>query len=70
MEKDVRLGRSGPQNGLRFSGVPEMKPLYFINFFFAMNLDEIYYSFELTNSSSYSSVPWMMTNSTNKEKAT
>ncbi|KAK2999421.1 hypothetical protein RJ639_006646 [Escallonia herrerae] len=31
-----------------------MKPLYFINFFFAMNLDEIYYSFELTNSSLYS----------------
>ncbi|KAK2987263.1 hypothetical protein RJ640_017566 [Escallonia rubra] len=54
MKKAVRLYRSGPWNGLRFSGVPEMKPLYFINFYFVMNPDEICYSFELTNSSLYS----------------
>lgn len=46
--------RSGPWNGIRFSGVPEMKPLTVISFSFVMNPDEVYYSFELKNKSLYS----------------
>ncbi|KAK4487770.1 hypothetical protein RD792_005552 [Penstemon davidsonii] len=46
--------RSGPWNGLRFSGVPEMKSTSPFNFQFAMNRDEVYYSFNLKNESVYS----------------
>jgi hypothetical protein len=46
--------RSGPWNGIRFSGVPEMKPLTVLSFKFMMNPDEVYYSFELKNTSLYS----------------
>ncbi|XP_031264658.1 receptor-like serine/threonine-protein kinase SD1-8 [Pistacia vera] len=41
--------RSGPWNGLRFSGVPEMKPLPNLNFEFVIDQDEIYYSFDITD---------------------
>uniref|UniRef100_A0A5B6ZU00 Receptor-like serine/threonine-protein kinase n=1 Tax=Davidia involucrata TaxID=16924 RepID=A0A5B6ZU00_DAVIN len=49
--KQVRRYRSGPWNGLRFSGVPEMKPAYIFNFIFVLKQDEVYYSFELVNKS-------------------
>ncbi|KAG9454347.1 hypothetical protein H6P81_007251 [Aristolochia fimbriata] len=43
--------RSGPWNGIRFSGVPEMKPAYIFNFNFVSNEREIYYEFDLVNKS-------------------
>ncbi|XP_051128440.1 receptor-like serine/threonine-protein kinase SD1-8 [Andrographis paniculata] len=46
--------RSGPWNGLRFSGVPEMKTSSFMSFRFVMNSDEVSYSFHLSNRSVYS----------------
>lgn len=46
--------RSGPWNGLRFSGVPEMKTGSLLIFSFVMDANEIEYSFELRNQSLYS----------------
>ncbi|KAD3069315.1 hypothetical protein E3N88_37195 [Mikania micrantha] len=48
------LYRSGPWNGRRFSGVPEMKNVSLIEFEFQNNSDEIFYSFEMLNNSVYS----------------
>ncbi|XP_022716020.1 receptor-like serine/threonine-protein kinase SD1-8 [Durio zibethinus] len=47
--KQERKYRSGPWNGLRFSGVPEMKPIDYITFNFVTNQDEVYYSFSIAN---------------------
>ncbi|KAL3627609.1 hypothetical protein CASFOL_028972 [Castilleja foliolosa] len=46
--------RSGPWNGLRFSGVPEMKASPLISFNFTMGPGEISYSFKLNDKSVYS----------------
>ncbi|KAK4491706.1 hypothetical protein RD792_002472 [Penstemon davidsonii] len=46
--------RSGPWNGLRFSGVPEMTSNSPFTFLFVMNQDEVFYSFDLSNTSVYS----------------
>ncbi|KAK8989277.1 hypothetical protein V6N11_063710 [Hibiscus sabdariffa] len=46
--------RSGPWNGLRFSGVPEMKPLDYMTFTFLTNQDEVYYSFFISNMNIFS----------------
>ncbi|KAJ9566265.1 hypothetical protein OSB04_002231 [Centaurea solstitialis] len=46
--------RSGPWNGLTFSGTPEMKGVSIIHFQFHNTSDEIYYSYEMANSSVYS----------------
>lgn len=43
--------RSGPWNGLRFSGVPEMQPLDGLSFEFAIDPHQVYYSFSVTNDS-------------------
>ena len=43
--------RSGPWNGLRFSGVPEMAPLNGLGFDFVMEEHEVYYSYSITNAS-------------------
>ncbi|CAI9087670.1 OLC1v1021803C1 [Oldenlandia corymbosa var. corymbosa] len=54
-DKGIRIYRSGPWNGLRFSGVPEMKatgPV--IDFTFVTSKDEVYYSFDMRNNSVYS----------------
>ncbi|KAL8228664.1 hypothetical protein R6Q57_013564 [Mikania cordata] len=48
------LYRSGPWNGLRFSGVPEMKGVSLIKFEFVNNYNEVSYSFEMMNKSVYS----------------
>lgn len=54
MNKDVRKYRSGPWNGLRFSGVPEMDNLDILTFSFVMEQDEVYYSYHALNKSVYS----------------
>ncbi|KAK9056357.1 hypothetical protein SSX86_027447 [Deinandra increscens subsp. villosa] len=46
--------RSGPWNGRRFSGVPEMKSASKIEFDFWNNSDEISYSFQMLDNSVYS----------------
>ncbi|OWM88703.1 hypothetical protein CDL15_Pgr002470 [Punica granatum] len=43
--------RSGPWNGLRFSGMPNLKPNPIYTFEFVYNDQEIYYKYELINSS-------------------
>ncbi|KAG5614026.1 hypothetical protein H5410_013850 [Solanum commersonii] len=45
--RDTIFYRSGPWNGVGFSGVPEMKPTDIIVFEFQMNKDEVYYTFEV-----------------------
>ncbi|XP_051125768.1 receptor-like serine/threonine-protein kinase SD1-8 [Andrographis paniculata] len=50
---DIRY-RSGPWDGLGFSGVPEMEPSPFFSFRFVVNSDEVSYSFNLKNQSVYS----------------
>lgn len=39
--------RSGPWNGLRFSGVPEMKSKEMFDFRFVAGADEVYYSYDV-----------------------
>ncbi|KAJ9136267.1 hypothetical protein P3X46_033359 [Hevea brasiliensis] len=46
--------RSGPWNGQRFSGVPEMKPTDNLSFDFVTNKDEVFYSFHISTKSLYS----------------
>lgn len=54
MRKEDVLYRSGPWNGLRFSGVPEMKPSPVITFSFVLTPEEIYYKYDMHNLSLYS----------------
>ncbi|XP_052181116.1 receptor-like serine/threonine-protein kinase SD1-8 [Diospyros lotus] len=49
-----RIYRSGPWNGLRFSGVPEMNTSDDLKFHFWMNSNETAYSFSSGNKSVYS----------------
>ncbi|KAJ9168969.1 hypothetical protein P3X46_020441 [Hevea brasiliensis] len=46
--------RSGPWNGQRFSGVPEMNPTNSMSFDFVINKDEVYYTFHISTKSLYS----------------
>lgn len=43
--------RSGPWNGMRFSGMPNLKPNPIYNFQFVFTDREVYYTFNLTDSS-------------------
>ncbi|CAN4083906.1 unnamed protein product [Withania somnifera] len=52
--KQEILYRSGAWNGIRFSGVPEMKQTEIITFEFQFESDEIFYMFELHNKTLYS----------------
>ncbi|CAN0852632.1 Receptor-like serine/threonine-protein kinase SD1-8 [Linum grandiflorum] len=46
--------RSGPWNGRRFSGVPEMQPLDYISFEFVTSQKEVTYSFHVSSTEIYS----------------
>ncbi|CAM8991583.1 unnamed protein product [Rhodiola kirilowii] len=50
-KSDQIIYRSGAWNGLRFSGVPEMKTSEILEFIFETNSSEIYYYFTLKKSS-------------------
>lgn len=51
-DKDFKKYRSGPWNGLRFSGVPEMHPdTDSINFIFYQDQHRVYYTFTVGNQS-------------------
>ncbi|CAJ2678385.1 unnamed protein product [Trifolium pratense] len=53
--KNRRVYRSGPWNGKRFSGVPEMQPFTdSIQFTFVQNDHEVYYTFSIVNESLFS----------------
>ncbi|KAD3066924.1 hypothetical protein E3N88_34804 [Mikania micrantha] len=45
--------RVGPWNGLRYTGSPNMGPNWFYNFTFVLNQREIYYEYNLINTSVY-----------------
>ncbi|CAN7129648.1 unnamed protein product [Brassica rapa subsp. narinosa] len=49
-----RVHRSGPWNGIRFSGIPEDQKLSYMVYNFTENSEEVAYTFRLTNSSIYS----------------
>lgn len=53
-EKQKIEYRSGPWNGVRFSGVPEMKPLDYLRFTFITTPDEVSYSFSVTTNNLFS----------------
>ncbi|CAK9149948.1 unnamed protein product, partial [Ilex paraguariensis] len=48
--------RSGPWNGLRFSGVPNLRPNPLYKFDFFSNEEEVYYTYQFTNESIISSL--------------
>ncbi|EOY14263.1 S-locus lectin protein kinase family protein [Theobroma cacao] len=50
-EDSVLLFRTGHWNGLRFSGMPNLKPNPIYTFEFVFNDEEIYYEYELINKS-------------------
>ncbi|TKY59361.1 Receptor serine/threonine-protein kinase SD1-8 [Spatholobus suberectus] len=53
--KNQRIYRSGPWNGERFSGVPEMQPVTdSIKFTFFVGQHEVYYTFSIGNQSLFS----------------
>ncbi|CAJ1936286.1 unnamed protein product, partial [Sphenostylis stenocarpa] len=53
--KDQRIYRSGPWNGERFSGVPEMQPVTeSIKFTFFADQHQVYYTFSIANHSLFS----------------
>ncbi|KAL6205619.1 hypothetical protein ACLB2K_022876 [Fragaria x ananassa] len=47
----VKYYRSGPWNGLRFSGAPALRPNPIYSFNFVYNDDEVYYMYKLQNKS-------------------
>ncbi|CAA7409039.1 unnamed protein product [Spirodela intermedia] len=47
MNQTAKLYRSGPWNGVRLSGVPEMKSNDIFTFRFVANSEEVYYTYEL-----------------------
>ncbi|CAG7887190.1 unnamed protein product [Brassica rapa] len=52
--KASQVYRSGPWNGIRFSGVPEMQPFDYIEFNFTTSNQEVTYSFHITKDNMYS----------------
>ncbi|KAH7546566.1 hypothetical protein FEM48_Zijuj01G0214300 [Ziziphus jujuba var. spinosa] len=48
---NAKYYRTGPWNGLRFSGAPELKPNPLFSFHFVYNDDEVYYTYSLLNKS-------------------
>nr|AAL17680.1 S-locus glycoprotein [Raphanus sativus] len=54
LQGDVRAHRSGPWNGIEFSGIPEDQKLSYMVYNFTENSEEVAYTFRMTNSSFYS----------------
>nr|CAA55950.1 unnamed protein product [Brassica oleracea var. viridis] len=49
-----RVHRSGPWNGIRFSGIPDDQKLSYMVYNFTDNSEEVAYTFRMTNNSIYS----------------
>ncbi|GMN61958.1 hypothetical protein TIFTF001_031046 [Ficus carica] len=56
--------RSGSWNGVRFSGIPELRPNHFVDYEFVDNEDEVYYTYHLKNNSAISIFVMNQTTST------
>nr|AJP61150.1 SRKp [Arabidopsis halleri] len=54
VKQNTRMYRSGPWNGIRFSGMPEMLEFDYMVYNFTENREEIVYTFLMTNHSIYS----------------
>lgn len=54
--------RSGPWNGIRFSGAPELRPNPLFEFDFVSNESELYYTYHLTSKSVISRIVMNQTN--------
>nr|AAS94113.1 S-locus glycoprotein [Raphanus sativus] len=52
--EEFRVHRSGPWNGIRFSGIPEDQKLSYMVYNFTENSEEVAYTFLMTNNSFYS----------------
>ncbi|KAJ6846618.1 receptor-like serine/threonine-protein kinase SD1-8 [Iris pallida] len=62
----TRTWRTGPWNGVRFSGIPEMKTYSMFTFQFVQNQDEVYYTFGLKDPSIISRLIVNQTGSTQR----
>lgn len=51
---DTQMHRSGPWNGVKFSGIPEDQKLNYMVYNFTENSEEVAYTFLVTNNSIYS----------------
>nr|BAA92837.1 S60 S-locus receptor kinase [Brassica oleracea] len=54
LRNGFEIHRSGPWNGVRFSGIPENLKLSYMVYNFTENSEEVAYTFRMTNSSIYS----------------
>nr|AAL17679.1 S-locus glycoprotein [Raphanus sativus] len=54
LKDGLRSHRSGPWNGIRFSGIPEDQKSSYMVYSFTENSEEVAYTFRMTNSSIYS----------------
>ncbi|CAG7903945.1 receptor-like serine/threonine-protein kinase SD1-8 isoform X1 [Brassica rapa] len=54
LNQRVVMQRSGPWNGIEFSGIPEVQGLNYMVYNYTENSEEIAYSFQMTNQSIYS----------------
>ncbi|CAF2188787.1 putative serine/threonine-protein kinase receptor [Brassica napus] len=54
LQGDVREHRSGPWNGIRFSGILEDQKLSYMEYNFTETSEEVAYTFRMTNNSFYS----------------
>ncbi|KAJ6846616.1 receptor-like serine/threonine-protein kinase SD1-8 [Iris pallida] len=61
-----RIGRSGPWNGVDFSGIPEMTTYNMFTFQFVQNQEEVYYAFGLKDPSIISRLIVNQTGSTQR----
>ncbi|VVB12209.1 unnamed protein product [Arabis nemorensis] len=52
--RESRVYRSGPWNGIRFSGVPEMRPFDYMVFNFTTSNQEVTYSYRIIETNIYS----------------
>ncbi|XP_058733736.1 uncharacterized protein LOC131605396 [Vicia villosa] len=65
MKGETKYHRLGPWNGLRFSGMPEMRPNPVFSYNFVYNKEEVYYSW---NSSGSSLISKVVLNQTSNER--
>ncbi|KAF8086862.1 hypothetical protein N665_0610s0005 [Sinapis alba] len=54
MNQSFEMQRSGPWNGIEFSGIPEVQGLNYMVYNYTENSEEIAYTFHMTNQSIYS----------------
>ncbi|PON81451.1 S-locus glycoprotein, partial [Trema orientale] len=63
-KESAEFYRTGPWNGLRYSGTPDLRPNPLFSFFFVNNDDEVYYTYNLNNRSGITRIVINATTST------